>query len=224
MTRKTPAALMLLMALNGCQAHAPQTPEETGEMPYGKWQFDFFTPHALPAFVTRALIIDSEDVVYTFSTLDYTESDPAVVGTWNNRTGSRSIRFNKARHPPAMMLFCWDSVIDKKTYETRIVFHRSIHDTMMTPTGKDRLGNTAWYKTLLIGLAPEGKVRIWLQNSAAGDNLPVQPQRLTTLSGEGLDACKQVPTLIDFNYSIPDGYDQYVKDFIKDKTYPYGRW
>jgi hypothetical protein len=24
-------------------------PEETGEMPYGKWQFAFFTPHALPA-------------------------------------------------------------------------------------------------------------------------------------------------------------------------------
>jgi hypothetical protein len=70
MTRKTPAALILLMALSGCQARAPQTPEDTGEMPYGKWQFDFFTPHALPAFVTRALIIDSEDVVYTFNTLD----------------------------------------------------------------------------------------------------------------------------------------------------------
>ena len=38
---KIPAALILLMALNGCQACAPQTPEETGEMPYGKWQFDF---------------------------------------------------------------------------------------------------------------------------------------------------------------------------------------
>ena len=224
MTRKTPAALILLVALSGCQARAPQTPEDTGEMPYGKWQFDFFTPHALPAFVTRALIIDSEDVVYTFNTLDRAEADPDVVGTWNNRTSSRSLRFNKARHPPAMMLFCWDSVIDKKTYETRIVFDKSIYDTMMTPTGKDRLGNTAWYKTLLIGLAPEGKVRIWLRNSAAGDNLPVQPRRLTTLSGEDLDACKQVPTLIDFNYSIPDGYDQYVKDFIEGKTYPYGRW
>jgi hypothetical protein len=36
------------MALNGCQARAPQTPEETGEMPYGKWQFDFFTPTPYP--------------------------------------------------------------------------------------------------------------------------------------------------------------------------------
>jgi hypothetical protein len=74
------------------------------------------------------------------------------------------------------------------------VFDKSIYDTMMTPTGKDRLGNTAWYKTLLIGLAPEGKVRIWLRNSAAGDNLPVQPRRLTTLSGDKLDACKGITT------------------------------
>ncbi|AKL11947.1 TPA: DUF2931 family protein [Kluyvera intermedia] len=219
MTRKTPAALILLVALSGCQARAPQTPEDTGEMPYGKWQFDFFTPHALPAFVTRALIIDSEDVVYTFNTLDRAEADPDVVGTWNNRTSSRSLRFNKARHPPAMMLFCWDSVIDKKSYETRIVFDKSIYDTMMTPTGKDRLGNTAWYKTLLIGLAPEGKVRIWLRNSAAGDNLPVQPRRLTTLSGDKLDACKGITT-----HSQGYGYTKTTREFIKDKTYPYGRW
>ncbi|SLK07537.1 Protein of unknown function, partial [Enterobacter sp. NFR05] len=182
MMSKITATLILLMALNGCQARAPQTPEETGEMPYGKWQFAFFTPHALPALVSRVLIIDSEDVVYTFGTLDRVPGYPGTIGTWNNRVRMHA-HFNKARHPPAMMLFCWDSVIDKKTYETRIVFHRSIHDTMMTPTGKDRLGNTAWYKTLLIGLAPEGKVRIWLQNSAAGDNLPVEPRRLTTLSG-----------------------------------------
>ncbi|BBE77708.1 MULTISPECIES: DUF2931 family protein [Phytobacter] len=218
MTRKTPAALILLMTLNGCQAHSPQTPEDTGEMPYGKWQFAFFTPHALPADVTRALIIDSEDVVYTFGTLDRVPGYPGTIGTWNNRVRMHA-HFNKARHPPAMMLFCWDSVIDKKTYETRIVFHRSIHDTMMTPTGKDRLGNTAWYKTLLIGLAPEGKVRIWLQNSAAGDNLPVEPRRLTTLSGDKLDACKGIT-----NHSQGYGYTKTTREFIKDKTYPYGRW
>ena len=218
MTRKTPAALILLMTLNGCQAHSPQTPEDTGEMPYGKWQFAFFTPHALPADVTRALIIDSEDIVYTFSTLDSQPGDPDTIGTWNNRVRMRA-HFNKARHPPAMMLFCWDSVIDKKTYETRIVFHRSIYNTMMTPTGKDRLGNTAWYKTLLIGLAPEGKVRIWLRSSAAGDNFPVEPRRLTTLSGDKLDACKGIT-----NHSQGYGYTKTTREFIKDKTYPYGRW
>ncbi|WP_240152816.1 DUF2931 family protein, partial [Erwinia amylovora] len=44
--------------------------------------------------------------------------------------------------------------------------------------------NTAWYKTLLFGLAPEGKVRIWLQNSAAGDNVALEPKKITTLSGD----------------------------------------
>ncbi len=95
---------------------------------------------------------------------------------------------------------------------------------MLTPTGKDRKGETAWYKTMLFGLAPEGKVKIWLQDSAGGKNVPVEPKRMVTLSDDRLDICKGVPTRIDFNYSIPDGYDQFIKDFIKGKTYPYGNW
>jgi hypothetical protein len=117
------------MALNGCQAHAPQTPEDTGEMPYGKWQFAFFTPHALPADVTRALIIDSEDVVYTFGTLDRVPGYPGTIGTWNNRVRMHA-HFNKARHPPAMMLFCWDSVIEKNVRDADCVspLHPRHHD------------------------------------------------------------------------------------------------
>lgn len=47
----------------------------------------------------------------------------------------------------------------------------------------------AWYDTLLFGLALEGKVRIWLQNSAPVNNLPVEPVKITTRSGDKLDAC-----------------------------------
>ncbi|MGG7524170.1 DUF2931 family protein, partial [bacterium BS0013] len=42
-------ALALVFLVSGCHASEPKTPEETGEMPYGKWGFAFFTPHALPA-------------------------------------------------------------------------------------------------------------------------------------------------------------------------------
>ncbi|WP_067707168.1 DUF2931 family protein [Erwinia sp. ErVv1] len=216
--------LLMLVMISGCRAGEAQTPEDTGEMPYGEVGFAFFTPQALPAVVTKALIIDNEKVVSTFRTLDSTQSDPDVVGTWNSRTYDGGIQFNKVRHPPAQMLFCWDSVIDKKTYETRITFSSALREKMSVPTGRDRRGHTAWYKTLLFGLAPEGKVRIWLQNSAGGDNLPVEPVKITTLSGDKLDACKDVPSRIDFNYSIPDGYDQDIKDFIKGKNYPYGSW
>ncbi len=122
------------------------------------------------------------------------------------------------------MVFCWDSIIDKTTYETQIIFKPSLREIMLTPTGTDRYGKTAWYKTLLFGLAPEGKVKMWLQDSAGGKNVPLEAKRMVTLSGDKLDICKEVPTRIDFNYSIPDGYDQFIKDFIKDKKYPYGTW
>lgn len=215
--------LVMLVLVSGCHAGEAQTPEDTGEMPYGEVGFAFFTPRALPAVVTKALIIDNEKVVSTYRTLDSTPGDPDTTQIWNNRVRMHA-QFNKSRHPPVLMLFCWDSVIDKKTYETRITFSSALREKMSVLTGRDRRGNTAWYKTLLFGLAPEGKVRIWLQNSAGGDNLTVEPVKITTLSGDKLDACRDVPSRIDFNYSIPDGYDQDIKDFIKGKQYPYGSW
>jgi len=90
---------------------------------------------------------------------------------------------------------------------------------MRTSTGLDRQGNKAWYNSLLFGLAPGGKVRIWLQNSGSGDNLPVEPKKITTLSGDKLDGCKGIT-------QHPNGYDYFgeTPEFIKGKTYPYGDW
>ncbi|WP_025902062.1 DUF2931 family protein [Tatumella sp. UCD-D_suzukii] len=211
--------LLMTVMVSGCHTGEPQTPEETGEMPYGKVGFAFFTPRALPAVVTRALIIDNEQVVSTFRTLDSTPGDPDTTKIWNNRVRMNA-QFNQIRHPPAQMMFCWDSIIDKKTYETSIIFSPSLREAMSVPTGKDLSGNTAWYKTLLFGLAPEGKVRIWLQNSSGKvRNLPVEPLTLTTVSGDQLYGCKGI-TQSNFSY----GYDQDIKDFIKGKTYPYGNW
>lgn len=114
----------MLVVVSGCRAGEAQTPEDNGEMPYGKVGFAFFTPQALPAVVTKALIIDDEKVVSTFRTLDSTQR----VGTWNSRTDDGGSQFNKVRHPAAQMLFCWDSVIDKKTYETRITFSSALRE------------------------------------------------------------------------------------------------
>ncbi|XTZ39448.1 DUF2931 family protein [Salmonella enterica] len=211
--------LVLLVVLTGCKAGEPRTAEETGAMPYGKWGFAFFTPNALPAVVTRALIIDSEKVVSTYRTLDSTNANPNVIGSWNNRSASGGVHFNKARHPPVAMLFCWDSIIDKKTYETHIFFRPSLRETMLRPTGQNRQGESTWYDTMLFGLAPEGKVKIWLQDSAGSENVPLEPAQINTLSGDKLDACKGI-TQSNFSY----GYDQDIKDFIKGKTYPYGNW
>lgn len=214
--------LVLLLTLFACQAKSPITPEETGEMPYGMWEFSFFTPKELPAFVNYVGIIDDKNVLYSFRNLDSVEDSYLTVNTWNNKVG-RHAQFNKARHPPVAMLFCWDSIIDKKTYETRITFPTSLRERMSVSTGIDRLGDKAWYNSLLFGLAPSGKVKVWLQNSGSGDNLPVEPAKVSTLSGDKLEGCKGISRL-EMSYIIPDGYDQSIKDFIKGKTYPYGEW
>ncbi|MCY1697327.1 DUF2931 family protein [Lelliottia sp. SL45] len=212
----------LLLTLSGCHYSDATTPEATGEMPYGLWGFAFFTPKDLPARVTYVGIIDDKKVLYSFRNLDNTEDDDSSINRWDKRY-MRFAQFNKARHPPAAILFCWDSIIDKKTYETRIIFPETVREKMSVSTGVDMFGDKAWYSTMLFGLAPEGKVRVWLQNSGGGDNLPVEPKKITTLSGDKLEGCKGI-TLANFDYSIPDGYDQNIKDFIKGKTYPYGEW
>lgn len=214
--------LALLFTVAGCHSSGAITPEDTGEMPYGMWGFAFFTPKALPAFVNYVGIIDDKKVLYSFKTLDRVEDDASSIRQWDSRYMNFA-KFNKARHPPVAMLFCWDSIIDKKTYETRIIFPASMREKMNTSTGTDWRGKESWYSTILFGLAPEGKVRVWLQNSGGGDNLPVEPKKITTLSGDKLDGCKGISRL-DTSYEIPDGYDQDTKDFIKDKTYPYGDW
>ncbi|CAM7811442.1 DUF2931 domain-containing protein [Lelliottia nimipressuralis] len=210
--------LLLLLAVAGCHSAGSITPEETGEMPYGLWGFAFFTPKALPALVTYVGIIDDKNILYSFRTLDWVQEDLSSIGHWDNRY-MRFAQFNKARHPPVAMLFCWDSIIDKKTYETHIIFPASMREQMNTSTGLDWLGKEAWYNTILFGLAPEGKVKVWLQNSGGGDNLPVEPKKITTLSGDKLDGCKGIT-----KHSKGYRYSKTTQEFIKDKTYPYGNW
>ncbi len=42
-----------------------------------------------------------------------------VVGEWNDRARALNGHWNHVKHPPRHILFCWDSVIDKRVYETR---------------------------------------------------------------------------------------------------------
>ena len=211
-------AIACLLLLTGCQAGGPVTPEDTGAMPYGKWDFAFFTPRALPADVTYVAMIDAKQVLYTWRTLDSVQENPKSVGSWAKRV-RRHAQFNKARHPPVEILFCWDSIIDMKTYETHIVFPEAMRQKMLVPVGLDWAGHSAWYDTVLFGLAPQGKVRIWLQTNAPGDNLPVEPEKITTLSGEALDVCKGISA-----HKQGYKYTQTTEEFIKGKTYPYGYW
>ncbi|QLK59980.1 DUF2931 family protein [Enterobacteriaceae bacterium Kacie_13] len=225
MVVKQTIGLILFFSLTACHKTPPQhgrsAPAVEGDwtLPYGKWEFAFFTPKLLPAIVTHVRIVDTAGYLNSFHTLDSTQDNPYSVETWSDKVRRSSIHFNKVSHPPQYMIFCWDSIIDMKTYETSLFFPPEVWQKMRVPTGKDMFGNTAWYDTMLFGLAPEGKVRVWLQNSAGGSNYPVPVTDLKTVSGEELTVCRGI-TKSDFSY----GYDQDIKDFIKGKTYPYGSW
>ncbi|MEN4523297.1 DUF2931 family protein [Pantoea agglomerans] len=213
------AGLFTILALTGCQgeahtAGAPQNDEPT------EWTFDFFTPKALPALVTFAVVQDAKGTIYRFNTLNSTPDLPKVNGGWNDKDRAPGGYWNHVERPPRHIIFCWDSIIDKKVYETTLTIPKPVLDKMIRPAEqKDYRGRTAYYDRLQIGLAPEGKVAVWLQGINAEPNYRITPSVLETLSGDKLDICKGI-TKSDFNY----GYDQDIKDFIKGKKYPYGQW
>ncbi|HDR2663200.1 TPA: DUF2931 family protein [Enterobacter asburiae] len=185
--------------------------------PWDKWYFAFTTPKALPAQVTLLKLLDVDGYASTYRTIDQPQG--ISVGKWSERNSAGNTQFNKAERLPQIMIFCWDSIIDKKTYQSTLFFSQNTWDKMITPY-PDVLepGKNAYRQTMLIGLAPEGKVRVWLRQYGHSD-ISLNDTKITTVSGKNLDMCKGVT-------GHPNGYVYYgdTPDFIKDKTYPYGNW
>ncbi|HFF1723032.1 DUF2931 family protein [Escherichia coli] len=65
---------------------------------------------------------------------------------------------------------------------------------------------------MLIGLAPEGKVRVWLIQYGHSD-IPLNDTRITTVSDKDLDMCKG-------ETNSPNGYEysEGIKKFINGKN------
>ncbi|CCP04324.1 putative lipoprotein [Erwinia amylovora Ea644] len=106
-------------------------------------------------------------------------------------------------------------------YETHLTIPQPILEKMLRPSiNKDYQGKTAYYNRVQIGLAPEGKVAVWLSGVSRGEpNYRVTPSVLYTLSGDKLSICKGI-TRISTGYEFGEN----TKDFIKGKVYPYGNW
>ncbi|MGN8162602.1 DUF2931 family protein [Pantoea sp. 22096] len=216
---KRMAGLLTILVLTGCQveAHTNDSPQN-GEP--AEWTFDFFTPKALPALVTFAVVQDAEGTIYRFNTLNSTPDLPKVIGGWNDKDRAPGGYWNHVERPPKHIIFCWDSIIDKKVYETALTIPKADLEKMLRPAGqKDYWGKKAYYDRVQIGLAPGGKVAVWLQGIRSEPNYRITPSILKTVSGDKLDICKGIT-------KHPNGYKYYgdTPDFIKGKKYPYGRW
>ncbi|TDS92948.1 DUF2931 family protein [Erwinia rhapontici] len=213
------AGLLSLLTLTACQG-ADQANKTAQNTEPTEWKFNFFTPKALPALVTFVVVQDAAGTVYQFNTLNSTPDMDDVIDEWNDSSRAPGGHWNHVEKPPKHIIFCWDSVIDKKVYETHLTFPWDIVDKMRKPSvHKDYLGKAAYYDSVQMGLAPEGKVAVWVNGIGFEHNYRITPSVLKTLSGDKLDICKGI-TKSDFSY----GYDEDIKDFIKGKKYPYGNW
>lgn len=221
-------SVCLLVSVTGCSTGKTQsvaqgdtaTQTEFGykKLPYDQWKFLFIYPKALPALATQALMVDGAGYKTTYQYVDGTESSDVSVGRWNDRLGGVQAYYNKGKALPLMLRFCWDSVIDKKSYETQVLFKKGTWEQMTTPYTDSRWDETYYRSTMIIGLAPEGKVSVWLGDRGN----PVVPQsdaKITTVSGEQMEMCKGVT-----NFPNGYGYTKETKAFIEGKTYPYGNW
>lgn len=210
-------ALLSFVFLVGCNSSSATDQQGKIKAPFDEWYFTFSTPKALPAQVTLVKLIDVNGYGKVFRTIDQPQGQS--VGTWGQHAGKGTSPFNKASSPPQVIQFCWDSIIDKKVYETTLVFSSETKDKMLsTEPSNYSPEETYYFQYMVIGLAPEGKVRVWLKNNGR-PNLEQTGTEITTVSGKELDMCKGV-TESDFSY----GYDDDTIDFIKNKKYPYGTW
>ena len=172
-----------------------------------------------------------------FRRLDPTEPSQSSVGKWSQHVGGFLASFNIGKALPVRMTVCWDSVIDKKAYETEIWFSRDTWQQMLTaypdtyrpgklsPHRRAAVcsGKIYYRNKMIIGLPPGGKVRVWLKDNRNPVVLQ-NPARQFTLTGDDMLICKNVPNKIDFSYIKANGYDPFIRDFIKEKPYPYGHW
>ncbi|MCN3714445.1 DUF2931 family protein [Escherichia coli] len=174
--------------------------------PYDEWYFNFFYPDSLPAEVTYVELLDTDGIYYQFRTLASTNASPGSVGQWSEKVSGMSSVF---------------TVIDKKVYETWITLAGDVWKLMLTPYSPPGGGSEKYYlRYLLIGLAPEGKVRVWL-NKRDKPNIRLTDKQILieTVSGEKMEMCNG-RSAYKHGYSYPES----TKNFIKDKKYPYGNW
>ena len=205
------------LLLTACNSVSSANEQGEIKAPFDEWYFTFTTPRALPAQVTLVKILDINGYARVFRTIDQPQG--SSVGSWSDHAGQGKSPFNMAPSPPTIMIFCWDSIIDKKVYETSLIFAPETWQKMLS-TEKSNYSpkETYYFRYLVIGLAPEGKVRVWLKNNGR-PNLEQTKTEIKTLSGKDLDMCKGI-TGSDFS----KGYSNTTTKFIKDKTYPYGSW
>ncbi|MEX0444894.1 DUF2931 family protein [Xenorhabdus sp. SGI246] len=222
-------SLGVILGLTACQSYPPGKRVVTYKpivrhsqpLPYDKWWFKLRTPKYFPASISFVQFQDEDNYIVQKFMPDGANPDYESLHGWNKRLGGSSGIRNYGEALPRSLTVCWDSVIDKKSYQTTFKFIPEIWQLMREPYDSKAVKGQIFYRdTIFIGLAPGGTARAWLRgyDKNNGDNILIATGE--SVSGDKMTVCQDKT-----NY--PDGYAEYskrIKDFIKGKKYPYGEW
>ncbi|BET96786.1 DUF2931 family protein [Xenorhabdus taiwanensis] len=192
-------------------------------LPYKRWEFQISTPEYFPASISFVQFLDEDNYIVQKFMNDGANSNYSSVNTWDKRIGGVSdVIKNHGEALPQSLIICWDSVIDKKSYQTLFKFSPDVRKLMREPAfypGYEKQPPD-YRERIFIGLAPAGTARAWLRgiDKNNGDNILVATGE--SVSGDNITICRD-------KTNHPDGYGEYserIKNFIKGKKYPYGEW
>ncbi|WP_338564522.1 DUF2931 family protein [Erwinia sp. E_sp_W01_6] len=122
--------ISLLLLVGSVSARASEQ-LDSFKTPWDKWYFAFTTPKALPAQVTLLKLLDVDGYGSIYRTIDQPQG--ISVGRWSERNSAGNTQFNKADRLPQIMIFCWDSIIDKKIYQSTLFFTQDTWNKMISP-------------------------------------------------------------------------------------------
>lgn len=221
--------LLAVLLITGCGRHTPAMPSD--KAPYKRWKIYFYYPKGLNAIATHLLVLNKSGRLYTVPVNGGHHEDKDSVGGWYDKMkvwgyANTNASLSLDNQLPINILFCWDSFVDHKLYQTEIQFSPDLWQKMQTPPDHlNKWGEPFWYNTLMIGLAPEGKTKVWLQDDNNDyPNIPVTPVSTVTKSGEQAEHCNDIYKYIGGGDDSFDRTDKKTEEFMKDKTYPYGNW
>ncbi|WP_313619387.1 DUF2931 family protein, partial [Pantoea septica] len=71
-----------------------------------------------------------------------------IVGEWNDSARTLNGHWNHVKRPPRHIIFCWDSIIDKKVYETVLTLPKTILDKMLIPSDRGYQKRDEYYRAV----------------------------------------------------------------------------
>jgi hypothetical protein len=212
--------LLSLLLLAGCQATNPLRLNADPVSPW--WELGFTSPSHMQAYVEYSSVLDVNGMIYHNTGVAnlITRSvmlDKEVARGWNN-TGFGSTAVEGAGLP-LLVYVRWQSIVETQTYRAWIKIPEEARQILKNAPGsicvKAPKVRALFSSSLFIGVAPKGKVKVWVLDEC------FQTVEVTTAQGE-------IEPLGPF---LGRGGGRYIYDlsesskrYIERWGIPYGSW